>query len=332
MGKPQLPDELHARREAFNASLIDMAKQLPPMNPGITTRDIDDVPGCPKMRVYHPPNHNDALPCLVYCHCGGWLSGNLDTEDHMCRVLCVVVSVEYGIFPFVNFPAPIEDCFKACQYVREASFAVEISRSATDAQERLHRHGRKHTSSLRIRSASLSAAVPQVLRSPLRSCTESSPPRDKMSVWRALCPCKGSSSTRRSCRRSTGACTRLTKTTMDLYRLSAAQTMKLALQHIVGDAALNDVSQFPLHSAPDALKGFPRTYIIHTNKEELRDDGTVLEAALKELRVSVRRDVEIGLPHYFWCFPVRNAGQRFGDLLVEGVRWVVLPETEEQDR
>lgn len=33
IGKPQLPDGLDARREVFNASVLAMAKQLPPTDP-----------------------------------------------------------------------------------------------------------------------------------------------------------------------------------------------------------------------------------------------------------------------------------------------------------
>lgn len=101
--------------------------------------------------------------------------------------------------------------------------------------------------------------------------------------------------------------------------------MKMALGKVAGEAALDDITQFPLHGAPESLKGFPRTYVINTDKEALRDDGTVLEAVLKNLEIPVKRDVMPGLPHYFWCFPVQHAGQRFRDLLIEGARWVVFP-------
>lgn len=105
----------------------------------------------------------------------------------------------------------------------------------------------------------------------------------------------------------------------------SGEDMKMALEHVAGENALVDVSQFPLHGAPDSLKGFPRTYIINTDREALRDDGTVLEAVLKDVGVPVKMDVMKGLPHYFWTFPVEKAGQRFRDLFVEDVRWVLTP-------
>ena len=38
MGMPALPDDPDARREAFNAGLVEVAKQLPPTDSDIDTR------------------------------------------------------------------------------------------------------------------------------------------------------------------------------------------------------------------------------------------------------------------------------------------------------
>lgn len=90
-----------------------------------------------------------------------------------------------------------------------------------------------------------------------------------------------------------------------------------------GSAGIMDVDLFPLVGAPASLKSFPRTYIIGTDKEACRDDSTVLEAALKDVGVSVKRDVMLSLPHYFWSFPISKAGEQFRELLVEGIKWAV---------
>lgn len=76
-----------------------------------------------KTRIYTPPGATDKkLPLIVFLHGGGWLAGNLDSEDHICRnvcaeISCIVVSVDYRLFPDVNFPLPIDDCYNAYQWV-----------------------------------------------------------------------------------------------------------------------------------------------------------------------------------------------------------------------
>ena len=78
-----------------------------------------------------------AAPVLVYFHGGGWVIGDLDTHDALCRDLadqsgCVVVSVDYRMGPEHRFPAAPEDCLAATRWVRDqaAALGVDASRLA----------------------------------------------------------------------------------------------------------------------------------------------------------------------------------------------------------
>jgi acetyl esterase/lipase len=70
-------------------------------------------------RCYRPGNlPPGAAPLLVYYHGGGWVIGDLDTHDDVCRFLAAaagaaVLSVEYRLAPEHPFPAAVEDAFAA---------------------------------------------------------------------------------------------------------------------------------------------------------------------------------------------------------------------------
>jgi acetyl esterase len=77
------------------------------------------------------------LPCLVYCHGGGWVICDLDSHDWVCRRLanlagCAVISVDYRLAPEHKFPAAVEDAASAISFVaREgSSLGIDPSRIA----------------------------------------------------------------------------------------------------------------------------------------------------------------------------------------------------------
>ena len=104
------------------------------MNEGASKEDLASVSdesanGVP-VRVYRP-TPDTKLPCLVYYHGGGWVIGDLETHDSPCRLLakqtgCVVVAVDYRLAPEHPFPAPLDDCFTATQWVVDNATALNI--------------------------------------------------------------------------------------------------------------------------------------------------------------------------------------------------------------
>jgi acetyl esterase/lipase len=74
-------------------------------------------------RLYRPPT-DGPHPAFVYFHGGGWVLGNLDTDDRLCRDLCVrtgavVVSVDYRHAPEARFPAAVDDAWAAVRFIAE---------------------------------------------------------------------------------------------------------------------------------------------------------------------------------------------------------------------
>ena len=77
------------------------------------------------MRLYRPladAKSADPLPVLVYYHGGGWVIGDLDTHDTLCREIAnasgvAVVAIDYRLSPEHRFPVAYDDSLAATQWV-----------------------------------------------------------------------------------------------------------------------------------------------------------------------------------------------------------------------
>src|SRR5262245_3855644 len=61
-------------------------------------------------------------PALVYFHGGGWVIGDLESHDQVCRALanrasCIVVAVDYCLAPEHKFPAAVDDAIAATRWI-----------------------------------------------------------------------------------------------------------------------------------------------------------------------------------------------------------------------
>lgn len=65
---------------------------------------------------------NALLPTLIFFHGGGFVIGNLDTHDGLCRVFANeagvrVIAVDYRLSPESKFPAAVEDAVAAMNWI-----------------------------------------------------------------------------------------------------------------------------------------------------------------------------------------------------------------------
>lgn len=86
------------------------------------------------LRLYRPAGVASPAPTLVYYHGGGWVIGDLDTHDVLCRQLadesgCVVVSVDYRMGPEHCFPAAPDDCLAATRWLQAQAGALGLDAS-----------------------------------------------------------------------------------------------------------------------------------------------------------------------------------------------------------
>ncbi len=79
-----------------------------------------------KIRCYKPksgePYNDNPLPVLLWIHGGGFISGDVKSNDNICenfvlKCNCVVVSAEYRLTPQHPYPAGFDDCYAVLEWL-----------------------------------------------------------------------------------------------------------------------------------------------------------------------------------------------------------------------
>ena len=129
MGLPPMETLPVADARALMAATNDARPRSPDV--GEVTDGVMPGPGGDlPYRLYRPAAPAEGpYPVVVYFHGGGWVLGDLDSDDPLCRDLCsrsgaVVVSVNYRHAPEARFPAAADDAFAAVQWA--GAHAIEL--------------------------------------------------------------------------------------------------------------------------------------------------------------------------------------------------------------
>jgi acetyl esterase len=113
----------------------------PPPVAQVQGLQVPGLAGPIALRLYRPlqpaPTGAGLLPVLVYFHGGGWVIGDLDTHDTLCRELangagCAIAAVDYRLGPENRFPAAVDDCLAATRWLQRnaATLRLDASRIA----------------------------------------------------------------------------------------------------------------------------------------------------------------------------------------------------------
>ena len=117
---------------------VRLSASLGPREPvgRVEDREIRSDDCAVAVRLYTPEGPGP-FPIYVYFHGGGWVIGNLDTEDASCRAICnsakcIVASVNYRHAPEHKFPAAVNDAYNATCWIANhaATFNGDASRLA----------------------------------------------------------------------------------------------------------------------------------------------------------------------------------------------------------
>jgi acetyl esterase len=251
--------------------------------PSTEDRTIPGPAGQIPVRIYRPQTAA-AAPAVVFFHGGGFVIGSINSHDPLCqqlasRVPAVVVSVDYRLAPEHPFPAGLEDCWAAVQWVADNAAAVGADTSRLAVAGDSAGGNLAAVVARRARDAGAPALAFQLLIYPTTDATGSFPSIAENGQG---------------------------------YLLSA-DTMRWFLANYLGSDPgdkLRHPDVSPLY-APD-LSGLAPAAVITAEFDPLRDEGQAYARALEEAGVPTRLLNYDGLIHAFMqldgAIPAAGAG------------------------
>lgn len=86
---------------------------------GVTVEQVSDTAS---VRLHHPTERRHHGAALLWIHGGGMVIGNARQDDPVCKQLAnelgvTVAAVDYRLAPEHPFPAPLDDCFAAFEWL-----------------------------------------------------------------------------------------------------------------------------------------------------------------------------------------------------------------------
>jgi acetyl esterase len=98
----------------------------PPFEGSIEDRAVPVRWGTLPCRVYRPRDAGERPPAVAFFHGGGFIAGDLDSHDGLCRELAtasraMLLSVDYRLAPEHPFPAGLEDAYDATAWLAGAA-------------------------------------------------------------------------------------------------------------------------------------------------------------------------------------------------------------------
>ena len=122
-------------REAYLA----MRSSLSPAAPDVLVINNLEIPVSDyniKARYYRGINNNkeSILPVTIFFHGGGWVIGDLDTHDVVCRQLANqgkfdVIAIDYRMGPEFRFPTAIDDAIASINWINNNPLNLPINTS-----------------------------------------------------------------------------------------------------------------------------------------------------------------------------------------------------------
>jgi acetyl esterase len=122
----QIPQDVRAARDQASKLRAGDATPLPRVEDLTLPGPNGDIP----VRLY-AASSSPNQPAVVYFHGGGFVYGNRDTHDNLCRALaheaaCTVLSVDYSLSPESRFPAAVQDSLAATRWIAANASSLHL--------------------------------------------------------------------------------------------------------------------------------------------------------------------------------------------------------------
>lgn len=289
-----------AGAKGFSEMSVDECRQtfagmlagLPPSTAAlasVTNRNIPGPAGDLPIRIYTPEG-SGPFPILMFFHGGGFVIGDLDTHDAVCRELsagnqAVVVAVDYRLAPEHPFPAAPDDCMAATQWA--ANNAADINGDA----QRIAVCGDSAGGNL------AAVVAQQTLNEGPALCAQ-------LLIYPATC--------------ADG-----TETPSMVENASGYLLERSDMEWFLGHYLPNEADRSTPRSSPirsENLAGLPPALVITAEYDPLRDEGEDYARALQAAGVAADISRYDGAIHAFYSFfPILEQGQQAID---ESNRWL----------
>jgi acetyl esterase len=195
-------------------------------------------------------------PCLVFFHGGGWVIGNLETHDVVCRKLASegelkVISVDYRLAPEHKFPAAVDDSIIATKWIAANASKLGIDASRLIVGGDSAGGNLAAVVALDARDGDGPAIAGQLLVYPATDFSRKHPSHSEPETSILL-----------------------THSVIGWFS-----------NHYLGDADINDWRASPARAK--TLAGLPPAYVLTAGGDPLRDEGDEYAARLKQAGVHV---------------------------------------------
>ncbi|MEW6643390.1 MAG: alpha/beta hydrolase [Pseudomonadota bacterium] len=136
-GRPPYETLTPPEARAYYLAARAITNPEPPALASVRPLTIPGPAGAIPARLYTPlalRQSGGLSPCLVFFHGGGWVIGDLESHDVVCRTLAhegelLVIAVDYRLAPEHKFPAAFDDAVAATAWI--AAHARELGIDAT---------------------------------------------------------------------------------------------------------------------------------------------------------------------------------------------------------